>query len=107
MHTVDDIEPGESVNMALLSAFEFNQATPHSLRLKAEAPWNMDLMSVTADTSHFDRSWLNSDALENMDLMSVTADTPHFDRSWLKVDASENMNLMSVMADTSQSPIGP
>ena len=39
--------------------------------------------------------------------MSVTADTSHFDRSWLKADARKNMSSISVTADTSQSPIGP
>ena len=31
VHTVDDIEPGESLNMPVLSAFECTQATPHSV----------------------------------------------------------------------------
>ena len=64
-------------------------------------------MFVTADTSHFDRSWLKADARENMDAMLVTADTRHFDRSWLNSDAPENMDIMLVTADTSQSPIDP
>ena len=64
-------------------------------------------MSVTADTSHFDRSWLKVDARENMNAMSVTAETSHFDRSALKADAYANMDAMLVTVDTSQSPIGP
>ena len=56
--TVDDIEPFESENMSFLFAFECTQATPHSLYWKAEACQNMLSMLVTADTSHFDRSWL-------------------------------------------------
>ena len=56
------IQAGESLNISDWSAFEFTQATPHSPRLKAEAPWNMDSISVTADTPHLDRSWLNDDA---------------------------------------------
>ena len=64
-------------------------------------------MSVTADTSHFDRSWLKDDARRNMYPISVTADTSHFDKSWLKAEARENMAAISVIADTSQSPIGP
>ena len=75
--------------------------------LKADAAENMYLMLVTADTSHCDRSWLKADAPENMDLMLVTADTSHFDNSWLKADAHQNMSLILVTAETSQSPIGP
>ena len=52
---------------------------------------NMNRIPVTADTSHFDRSWLKADASENICAMLMTADTPHFDRSWLKANASENM----------------
>ena len=37
VHTVDAIEPGDPMNMPVLSAFEFTQATPHSSRLKAGA----------------------------------------------------------------------
>ena len=39
---------------------------------------------------------MKADASENMPPMSVTADTCHFDRSWLKVDASTNMDCMLV-----------
>jgi hypothetical protein len=46
----------------------------------------MPPMSVTADTSNVDRSWLKADTPKNMDRMLVTADTSHFDRSWLKAD---------------------
>ena len=46
--------------------------------MKADARVNMDLMSATDDTSHFDRSWLNPDASENMDAMQVMADTSQF-----------------------------
>ena len=37
----------------------------------------MPCMSVTADTFHADRSWLKDRALRNMNLTSVTADTSH------------------------------
>ena len=86
VQTCDDIDPGDSINISILSAFDFTQVTPHSLRLKVDAPANINPMSVTADTSHVDRSWLKLDAPENMYRMSVTADTSHFDRSWLKAD---------------------
>ena len=50
--------------------------------LKADAHENMDPISVTADTSHFDRSRLKTEAAKNMyTIMSVTADTSDFDRS--------------------------
>ena len=107
MHTVDDIEPGESKNMSVCFAFEFTQASPHSACLKDEARWNMYSMSVTADTSHFDRSWLNLDAPVNINAMLVTADTSHLDRSWLNSDARWNKPCMSLMADTSQVRIDP
>ena len=68
---------------------------------------NMTPMSVTADMSHFDRSWSKADAPENMDHMLVTADTSHFDRSALNAGARENMSAMLATADTSQSQIGP
>ena len=64
-------------------------------------------MLVTAETSHFDKSWLKADAPENMNPIFKTAATSHFDRSWLKADAPANRSSMSVMADTSQSAIGP
>ena len=66
MHTVGDIDPGEFVNISIWFACEFTQAAPHSSRLKADASWNMRHMLVTADTSHFDRSWLKADAPWNM-----------------------------------------
>jgi hypothetical protein len=34
VHTVDDIDPGEPVNISLFVAFEVNQETPHSFWLK-------------------------------------------------------------------------
>ena len=42
-----------------------------------------------------------------MDLMLVTADTSHFDKSWLKADAPMNVALITVTAETSQSLIDP
>ena len=39
-------------------------------------------MSMTADTSHLDRSWSKMGVLENMAAMSVTADTFHFEMSY-------------------------
>ena len=81
VHTDDDIEPGELINMPGFFAFEFTQAIPHSSRSKADAPLNMAVMSATADTFHFERSWLKAEAYENIYAMLVAADTSHFDRS--------------------------
>ena len=39
--------------------------------------------------------------------MSDTADTSHFDRSWLKAEAFQNIIPISVTCETSQSAIGP
>jgi len=47
----------------------------------------MYLMSVTAETSHAERSWLKAEAPMNMKPMSVTAETSHAERSWLKAEA--------------------
>ena len=55
VQTVDDIDPGEPVNMLPCVALEFNQETPQSVWSKDVAPWNILSMSVTADTSHADR----------------------------------------------------
>ena len=64
-------------------------------------------MSVTLETSHFDRSRLNDLAFVNMKLMSVTLETSHLDVSSLKSIASANMPLISITRDTSHSVIGP
>ena len=63
IHTVDDIDPEEDRNIWYFVAFEFTQETPHNIWLKDFAPLNISLMSVTADTSHADRSWLKECAL--------------------------------------------
>ena len=39
--------------------------------------------------------------------MSVTAETSHADRSWLKECALKNILFMLITADTSHDPIGP
>ena len=57
------IEPDELANIldfsTLESAFALTQAVPHKLCLKARVFSNMLVMSVTLDTSHCDRLWLN------------------------------------------------
>ena len=67
----------------------------------------MPLMSLTLDTSHFERSPLNDVARMNMPVMSLELDTSHFEMSPLKEFASANTLLISVTLDTSHSAIGP
>ena len=64
-------------------------------------------MSVTAETSHADKSWLKACALKNIECISVTAETSHADKSWLKDCALLNIKLISVTAETCHDPIGP
>jgi len=59
MHTCRDIDPGEPVNIRRCFAFEFTQAALQSIRLNDVAWLNMLCISVTLDTSHFERSVLN------------------------------------------------
>ena len=62
VHAVDEIDPEEPVNMLSFVAFDSIQETPQSIWAKDMAPLNILLISVTADTSHADRSWLNDSA---------------------------------------------
>ena len=64
-------------------------------------------MLVTADTSHFDRSWLKTDAPENVATISVVRDTSHFEISKLKSTAPLKIEDMSLTLDTSHAQIGP
>ena len=64
-------------------------------------------MSVTLDTSHFERSPLNKKAPENMFDIVVTRETSHLERSPLNDIAPENKLFMSVTLETSHEPIGP
>ena len=92
---VFDIDPCDPSNIFAIFTPEpdqaFTQAAPQSVCLKDLASWNIWCMSLTADTSHFDRSWLNFSAYINMPHVPVTRDTCHFDRSWLKDFACANM----------------
>ena len=65
-HTVGDIDPGESLNIDFLVAFDWDQAGVQSFCVKADAPRNISFMSVTLDTSHFEMSALNDVASSNM-----------------------------------------
>ena len=94
------IFPGDPSNMPSLIAVEVNHA-PQSVRLKAEAPLNMLVMSLTLDTSHFDRSTLKDIAFPNIEIILVTLDTSHFEMSALKNFAVSNMVPISVTPDTS------
>ena len=80
-HDVSDIEPSEPANILSLDAFEKPHVAPQSFCLKEDAPWNMESILLTLDTSHFDRSPLNDVALKNITPMSLTLDTSHLDRS--------------------------
>ena len=55
------IFPDEPSNILSLSAVEVLHS-PQSVRVKDDAPENISFMSVTLDTSHFERSPLNDDA---------------------------------------------
>ena len=82
--------------------------TSHAERswLKAVAKQNMYPISVTAETSHAERSWLKAEAPASMQPISVTAETSHAERSWLKAVREKNMSYISVTAETSHAPIG-
>ena len=54
VHTSDDIDPNDPVNMAFLVAFEWTQASPQSLCWNEVASKNMRFMLCTFDTSHFE-----------------------------------------------------
>ena len=59
VHTVDDIDPREPVNMPpSFFAFDLIQETPQSICPNDVAPLNIPCISVTADTSQGERSWL-------------------------------------------------
>ena len=55
---VHDIDPEDPVNMLSFFALECTQESPQSICSNDVALLNIQLMSVTADTSHEDRSWL-------------------------------------------------
>ena len=63
VQTVDDIDPGDSLNMSTLVALEFTQETPQSVWSKDFARRNISFMLATVNTSHTDRSWLKECAL--------------------------------------------
>ena len=78
--------PDDSSKIPTLFAVEVNHK-PESVCAKDEAPLNILLISVTLDTSHFDRSKSKDDADENIEAMLTTLDTSHFERSLLKDEA--------------------
>ena len=65
-HTTRDIDPDEPANMKCFVAFEYTQAAVQNRCLNDTAPINMRSMLVTMDTSHAERSQLNSFASVNM-----------------------------------------
>ena len=54
------ISPDELSNILWVSALDLNHA-PESFCAKDDAPENINLMVVTLDTSHLERSALNDD----------------------------------------------
>ena len=64
-------------NMSVLFAVEDSQVAEQRTRLKLVSVRNMYDMSVTAETSHAERSWLKAVARANMSVMLVTAETSH------------------------------
>ena len=66
----------------------------------------MARMSVTLDVSRLS-GWLKADAPENISLMSVTLDVSQLDMSALNCCRLEKRLDMSVMAETSQPSMGP
>ena len=71
--------------------------------LKADALWNIDLIVVTAEVSHFDKSsGLNDEALKNMPVISVTEDVFQDEIFPLKANALSNIASIVVTAEVSQ-----
>ena len=61
----------------------------------------MRAMLLALDTSHFERSLLNEEALAKIPNMSLALDTSHLETSLLNADAPQNIPLMSVTLATS------
>ena len=102
MDIVVAIDPYESANMPVLLAFEWTHAGPRSLCVNDMVKLNMKSISVTLDTSHFERLLLNAAAPWNVPCMFFTRDTSHFESSLSNGSASESMWLILVTLDTSQ-----
>jgi hypothetical protein len=102
----DEIDPGECMNMDLLSALEVAQA-PHRVREKDLALRNMFTIFVAADTSHKLRSRLKASAVWNMASNVVTLDTVHLEISPLNFLANANMPFIFVTLDTSHLEMSP
>ena len=106
-HTVVDIDPGDPSNIASLRALELTHAAPHNDCWKELAPMNIVDMSVTRETSHLDKSWLNAEAILNMLIMLVTRETSHFEMSVLNSCCKVKTDVMSVTKSTCHSSMGP
>ena len=59
----------------------------HSDWSKAEAPWNIESISVTPETSHPERSWLKAEAELNMKYIVTAAETSQPPIGWLNAEA--------------------
>ena len=107
MRTIRDIDPGDPANILLLYAFEYTQACPQSICLNDIAPWNISVILITLDTSHFWMSLLNDLAARNIADMPCTFETSHFERSPLNELAPRNMPDISYTFDTSHLEMSP
>ena len=103
LHTVVDIDPSEFLNMSAFPAREEIHAFPQRVCLNDVAPSNICFMSVTATTSHLDKSELNALAPMNIKDIVVTFDTCHLPSSAAKALAPWNIRDMEVTFDTSHS----
>ena len=106
-HAVFDIDPGDNKNIAFFFAFDLRHAVPHNACENPLAPWNMLLMLVTLDTSHFEMLQLKDVALQNIPPILVTLDTSHLEISLLKAFAPRNMEAIVVTRDTSHFEMSP
>ena len=76
-HIIFDISPCEPVNICVFVAFERTHASPHRLCVNILAPKNMNIISVTRDTSHFDRSVSKYSFPAKTWPMLITRETSH------------------------------
>ena len=68
---------------------------------------NTEVMSVTLEVTHFERSPLNAVANKNISFIFVTWVTFQLEISWLNEGASLNMSFMLVTLEVSHSPMIP
>merc|ERR1719201_2903730 len=101
------IFPDEPENMPDLPLAVDLTHAPQSVWEKDFAPWNMESILVTLDTSHLERSALNDEAPLNMESILVTLDTTHLEMSPLNDAALVNISCMMVTLDTPHFEMSP